>query len=143
MLHFLSYDLDLMVQEVLSHEDGLKLCVARDDSGQQWLLYRAVSDDDTQVWLCAPTSGRALDCVRRGHCSVNDALRHSLTGLVEVVTFRRGGCQDRGVRCTDIPDELLSAVSWRLGADEEVSCPESAWPWRRAETVWGTGVPAA
>ena len=137
MLHFLSYELDLTVQEVLSREDGLKLCVARDDSGQQWLLYRAAANDNTQVWLCAPTSGRAVDCVRGGHCSVKDALRHSLTGLVEVVTFGRDGCQDRGVRCTDIPAELLSAASWRLGGDEETSRPEPAWPWRRVETGWG------
>lgn len=143
MLHFLSHDLDLTVQEVLFREDGLKLCVGRDDSGQQWLLYRAAAHNNTQVWLCAPISGRAVDCVRRGNCSVDAALRHSLTGLVEVVTFGRGGCHDCGVRCTDIPAELLSMAAWRLRVDEETSRSEPAWPWRRAETTWGTGVPAA
>jgi hypothetical protein len=143
MLHFLSCDLDLRIQEVLTREDGLKLCVGSDDSGQQWLLYRAAAGNRTQVWLCAPTSARAVDCVRCGHASVADALRHSLTGLVEIVTFGPKGCQDHCVRGADLPAELLSAASWRLEAKEEPSEPEPAWRWRRAETFRGTGVPAA
>lgn len=143
MLHFLSYDMDLTVQEVLAREDGLKLCVGTDNSGQQWLLYRAAADDQTQVWLCAAASARAVDCVRCGRAAVDEALRHSLTGLVEIVTFGRQGCQDRCVRCEDLPAEFLSAASWRLGADGKPSRPEPAWPRRRAEPFRGIGVPAA
>jgi hypothetical protein len=141
MLHFLSYDLELWVHDILVRDDGLKLCVGTDYSGQQWLLFRAVAEEDRQVWVCAPASARAIDCVRKGTASVGDALRHSLTGLVEIVTVGRDrGTPDRCVRGSDIPTDLLPALPWHLGANPRPGRrPTWSWP----QSGRDTGVPAA
>lgn len=115
MLHFLSHNLDLGISEVLAEDDGLKLCIGSDPSGQQWLLYRGRASTDQQVWVCAPASTRALQYVRMGRASVRDALRHSYTGTVEIITV---GCDhgtaDRPMRGTDIPSDLLPPGAWHV-----------------------------
>jgi hypothetical protein len=117
VLHFLSHDMELCVQDVLVRDNGLKLCVGQDFQGQWWLLYRALSSPDRQVWVCAPESERAIECVRQGSASVRDALMHSLTGTVEIVTSGPGASRpDRCVVCVDIPAELLPSSPWRLPA---------------------------
>ncbi len=116
MLHFFSHNLELCVPHVLARDDGPTLCVGVDYEGRHWLLYRGAARPGGQVWVCAPASARAVDCVRQGTASVHDALLHSLTGTVEIVTVGgRAAHPDRCVRCPEIPPSLLPNRSWHVG----------------------------
>jgi len=144
MLHFFSHDLELCVLDVLARDDGLQLCVGLDFSGQRWLIYRARADADDQVWVCAPESERAIECVKRGTACVGDALRHSLTGLAEIVTIgREHGQPDRCVSCSDIPNDLLPSPLWRVGVGSIPTPDRPRWKWLRSEQGAGAGAPAA
>ncbi len=112
MLRFCGFDLDLTVETMLIRRDWPSLCAGRDFAGGQWLI--ALVDDDPAhlVWLCAPVSERGMRAVADGRAEPVDALRHSSTGTVEVVTVDHGrAVPDRCLLCPEVPEYLLPSLS--------------------------------
>jgi hypothetical protein len=108
MLTFYGYELELFAGRDLGEIDGVRVRAGTDLCGGHWLIARVDSDPEHLVWVCAPVSTHALQAVADQRARVGDVLRHSLTGLVEVVTVDHGrSVPDRCVTCTDLPAELL------------------------------------
>ena len=114
MLRFCGFDLDLSVETILTRRAWPCLCAARDSAGHHWLI--ALVDDDPAhlVWLCAQVSERGMRAVADGRAEPADALRHSSTGTVEVVTVDHGrGVPDRCLLCAEVPQYLSPSLSRR------------------------------
>ena len=107
MLRFCGFELELFVDEVLARENGPTVCCGRDFAGGLWLIVQVDDDPDRLVWMCAPASGPAIQAVREGHASPADVLRHSATGMVELVTIDHGrALPDRCLPCASVPRQL-------------------------------------
>ena len=114
MLKFLGFSLELFVDEVL-YDDGSSVCSARDFEGGHWLIVQVDADPEHLVWVCAPISARALSRVAAGSATTRDAVRHSLTGTVQVVTVDHGrAVPDSCLCCAAIPDHLLPGMDCRV-----------------------------
>ncbi len=56
------------------------------------------------LWVCAPVSERAIECVRRGRTSPWTVLHHSVTGTVDVYrTSADGSLRCSTVLCSSLP----------------------------------------
>lgn len=66
------------------------------------------------IWLCAPISERALDCVASGRAELRSAFAHSLTGMVEQFTVRAGAVGESMIPCADLHDEDLPRAGARV-----------------------------
>jgi hypothetical protein len=107
MLRFCGFDLELLVDEVLDPGEAV-VRSASDSTGERWLIVQVDRDPDHLVWVCAPISSRALHAVTSGRASARDAVRHSATGTVEVVTIDHGrAVPDRCLCCAAIPADVL------------------------------------
>jgi hypothetical protein len=114
MLRFFGSDLELFVDEILDYHDAM-VRSAHDFGGEHWLVVQVGHHPDRLVWVCAPSSVRALREVAMGRATMRDALRHSRTGTVEVVTIDHGRTvRDRCLCCAAIPEELLTPVDARI-----------------------------
>lgn len=104
MLKFCGFDLELTVESVLQRQDGQPaVFTAVDALGDQWLIIEAGSDEHGFSWICAPASDRAVELVTSGRASALDAVRHSLTGWVEVIRVVDGhAVPDQRVSCADL-----------------------------------------
>jgi hypothetical protein len=108
MMKFYGYELELFCEEVLGEIRGVNVRTGLDFHGGRWLIVRVDDDPEHLVWVCAPVSSRALQEVAAGRASIRDALRHSVTGTVEVVTVDHGrAVRDSCLLCADIPAALL------------------------------------
>ena len=114
MLKFCGFDLELTVETVLQRRDDQPAVFsAFDPRGDHWLIVEAGSDDHGFSWICAPASERAVDLVATGQAAAVDAVRHSLTGWVEVVRVVDGhAVPDQRVSCA----ELMTMSPPQLGA---------------------------
>ena len=101
MLRFCGFDLELLVDDVLSREDWPSVCCARDTEGCSWLIVQTDDDPENLEWMCARSSERAMGAVREGRASPEDLLRHSVTGTVELVAVEHGRA---------VPDRCLLGV---------------------------------
>jgi hypothetical protein len=105
MLRFCGFDLELLVDKVLAAGDWPSLCSAHDTDGRRWLIAQVDSDLTHLMWVCAPVSERGLQSIMAGRGSPVDALRHSSTGTVELVTIEYGrAVPDRCLLCAEIPE---------------------------------------
>jgi hypothetical protein len=108
MLIFCGFEIELFIEGVLARDDGPRLCWARDYAAQQWLVCRVGDDPEHLAWLCAPVSERAVEAVMSGRATPRDAIRHSVTGTVELVAVDCGrAVPDRCLLCAHIPEDLL------------------------------------
>jgi hypothetical protein len=108
MLRFCGFDLELWVERVLARGDWPTLCAARDREGGHWLIAQVDADPAHLMWMCAPMSERAVQIIVEGRGSPIDALRHSSTGTVEVVTIDRGrAVPDRCFLCAQVTERCL------------------------------------
>jgi hypothetical protein len=115
MLRFCGFDLELIVQAVLSADQGPALYCARDFTGNQWLITQVDDDPAHLAWLCAPMSDRAMDAIVKGQAFPRDAVRHSATGTVEPVTVEDGqAIPDQCLLCATLPEHLLPKVDYRV-----------------------------
>jgi hypothetical protein len=113
MLCFLGFDLELVVDHILDPRDSM-VRSAHDPEGERWLVVQVDDNPDRLAWVCAPASLRALREVASGRATLRDALRHSLTGTVEVVTVEHGrSVPDRCLCCAAIPEDLLNPTHTR------------------------------
>jgi hypothetical protein len=112
MLRFCGFDLELMVDSVLRRRsDEPVLCSARDLTGQQWLIVEAAHQDEDLSWLCAPASSKVVELVAAGRAAPADAVLHSATGWVEMVSMVHGHTvPDRRIRCSELDPETLKPV---------------------------------
>jgi hypothetical protein len=117
MLTFCGYDLELVIDQVLSRCDGPNLCSARDAGGGQWLILQVDEAPDHLTWLCAPLTARAMQAVvERPEISV-DAVRHSSTGVVELVRIENGrALRDSCILCAELSEKWLSSFGHALAA---------------------------
>jgi hypothetical protein len=117
MLMFCGFDLQLVVEVVVNRSDGLKVCGGRDFTNRQWLVVQVDDDPARLAWLCAPVSDRALQAVVSGRTPPMDAVRHSQTGTVELVTVDHGrAVPEQCLLCSGIPEDLLHPSDWGLAA---------------------------
>jgi hypothetical protein len=112
LVRFLGYDLELKVESILAGDQGPTLFTARDDEGGAWLVAQVAFGPSSLVWLCAPVSDCAALAVVDHRADPRDAIRHSLTGTVEIVTIRDGrSAPDRCLLCAAVPHDALAAVT--------------------------------
>jgi hypothetical protein len=127
MFVFLGFDLDMTIDRVLIRAEGPQLCTGTDSSGQRWLVFRSRSDAEASLWLCSPITDRALRQVETGSATPRDALRHSSTGLVELVSYAGGRVvPERCLLCGEIPELLLPPAELRVASFVEGKQPASA-----------------
>jgi len=108
MIFFLGFELEMTIDTELIEADGPQLSAGTDFSGQRWLVFRCRSDGDGSVWLCSPITARALKQVELGLATPRNAIRHSCTGLVELVSYAAGRTlPERCLPCGEIPEALL------------------------------------
>jgi hypothetical protein len=106
MLRFCGFGLELFVSEVLTRRcDDPIVCSATDDAGRWWLIVEAVHKDAQMIWVCAPASPRMVELVGSGRASATDAVRHSLTGWVEIVSTIDGrSVPEQRVACSRLSE---------------------------------------
>jgi hypothetical protein len=106
---FFGFEIALVVEAVLVRDDhGTRVCSAHDCTEQQWLIVKVSDEPDDLAWLCVPVSERAIEAVLTGRGSLRDAIRHSATGTVDLVTVQHGRAMpDRCLLCPSIPEYLL------------------------------------
>jgi hypothetical protein len=127
MLRFCGFDLELLIDDVISRDEWPALCGAHDEGGANWLIVQVDDDEDHPAWLCAPLSARAIQAVLEGRASPDDVLRHSATGTVELVTVDHGrAVPDRCLLCSEIGARPSSA--FRRWAGPQRVGPEGAGP---------------
>lgn len=91
MIRFCGFGLELFVDTVLTRRcDDPIVCSATDGASRWWLIVEAYKDKSGTVWVCAPASRKMVELVGTGQASAADAIRHSVTGWVEIVS-RVGG----------------------------------------------------
>ncbi len=109
MLRFCGFDLELLVDDVISREQWPALCEAHDESGAHWLIVQVDDDQDHPAWLCEPVSPPAIRAVLEGRASPHDVLRHSATGTVELVRVAQGrAIPDRCLLCAEVDERFWS-----------------------------------
>lgn len=116
MLRFCGFDLELTVESVLQRRlDDPAVCTATDPSGQRWLIVEVPGDGDDLSWYCAPASARAVEQVVSGRAAARDAVLHSQTGWVEVVSVVAGRTvPDRRLPCSELTAQVAAnAPGWR------------------------------
>lgn len=105
MLRFYGFDIELIVDDILARGDWPSVCSAHDAAGDNWLIVQVDDDPDRPTWMCAPTSGTAIQAISTGRASPSDVLQHSATGTVEVVTIEFGrAVADRCLPCALVPE---------------------------------------
>ena len=110
-MRFFGYNLDLTVDKILAGETGPSLFTASDTEGAGWLVAQVGFERSRLAWLCARMSDRAAQAVLAGTANPRDAIRHSLTGTVELVTVSDGrAAEDQCLLCRDLPEDLLSSI---------------------------------
>lgn len=104
MLKFCGFDLELTVETVLQHDcDQPAVFSASDSDGNRWLILEATENDREMAWICAPASDKTVELVGAGKATASDAVRHSLTGWVEVVRVVDGhAVPDQRVTCAEL-----------------------------------------
>jgi hypothetical protein len=103
VLTFLGYELELFGVGVIAQRDGLSVRYGADLNGGPWLIVGVEEDAERLVWVCAPVTLRMLEEVAAGRADAWDAVRHSVTGMVDVVTIDNGrAVPDRCVRSADL-----------------------------------------
>jgi hypothetical protein len=90
VLTFLGYELELSGVRVISDDRDHSVRSGTDDDGSQWLIVEADQNPEHLVWVCAPVTARMLAEVEAGRAAPWDALRHSATGMAEVVVYDHG-----------------------------------------------------
>jgi hypothetical protein len=110
-VRFFGYDLELTVEAVLAAGSAPSLFTASDPQGAAWLVAQVGYEGSHLAWLCARMSERATQAVVEGSAAPRDAIHHSLTGTVELVTVSEGrAVRDQCLLCGELTDELLSSV---------------------------------
>jgi hypothetical protein len=106
MLRFCGFGLELFVDEVLTRRcDDPIVCSATDASGRRWLIVEAVHDSSHTAWVCAPASPRMIELIASGRASAADAVRHSVTGWVEIVSTAEGrSIPEERIRCSQMAE---------------------------------------
>jgi hypothetical protein len=70
--------------------------------------------------MCAPITERALDCVVAGRAELRDALTHTATGTVDIVTVDSQGNRTESAKlCRDLDHQDLPAQATGSPADPE------------------------
>jgi hypothetical protein len=106
MLRFCGFGLELFVDEVLTRRsDAPIVCSASDAAGRRWLIVEAAPKDAQMTWVCAPASLRMVELVGSGRASAADAVRHSLTGWVEIASTIGGrSIPEQRVACSRLSE---------------------------------------
>ncbi len=104
MLRFCGFDLELNVEAALGpSQEGPVAYRATDSDGGHWLIVEGPGDEGNRSWVCAPASERAAELVSTGRAAVTDAVLHSRTGWVEVVSVVDGhAVPDHRVSCAEV-----------------------------------------
>jgi hypothetical protein len=109
VLTFLGYELELFGVGVIADRDGRSVRHGTDLNGGQWLIVGVTGDTEHLVWVCAPVTVRMLEEVAAGRADPWDAVRHSVTGMVDVVTVDHGrAVPDRCLRGADLDPSYLA-----------------------------------
>lgn len=126
-MRFFGFDLELTVETVLAAGSAPSLFTASDSDGFGWLVAQVGYEGSRLAWLCAPMSDLAAKAVVEGTATPRDAIRHSLTGTVELVTVSDGrAAMDQCLLCGDLSEDLLSAIPAPVSAPAGLPGPVPA-----------------
>jgi hypothetical protein len=108
--------LQLEVDRVLDPAEAFPHFFAGHSStGQRYLIVQTTGDAQSGTWMCAPITERALDCVVAGRAELRDALTHTATGGVEIITLdSQGNRTESAMLCRDVDDADLPALGDRV-----------------------------
>jgi hypothetical protein len=107
--------LDIEIDEILDWHDGPSLFIGHDRAWRHYVAVQVGSGTTHRRWLCAAISRRALRCVLTGRADLRDALRHTPTGYVDVLTIDQWGrVVESQQLCGDLSDDALPAGGERL-----------------------------
>jgi hypothetical protein len=115
VLTFLGYELELFAVGVITERDGVSVRYGADLHGGHWLIVGVEDDVDRLIWVCAPVTVRMLEEVAAGRADAWDAVRHSITGVVDVVMVDHGrAVPDRCLRSADLNPAYLTRLDGSL-----------------------------
>jgi hypothetical protein len=107
--------LGIEIDEILDWQGDPSLFTGHDTTGNHYLAVQVAGSSAIRSWLCAPISPVALRYLLDGRAQLRDAFRHTLTGVVAMVSIDRAGRVTESTRLsTDLPDDLLPAEGKRL-----------------------------
>jgi hypothetical protein len=108
--------LDLELDRVLDPAAAFPhIFAGHSSAGQRYLIVQTTGDERSGTWMCAPITERALDCVVAGRAELRDALTHTATGTVDIVTVDpQGNCTEAAKLCLDFDHEDLPAPGERV-----------------------------
>jgi hypothetical protein len=109
VLTFLGYELKLSAVHVISEDEDHTIRYGTDEDGNPWLIVEADADPEHLVWICAPVTPRMLTEGQAVRAQAWDVLRHSATGMAEVVVIDHGRpVRDHCVRGAELdPDRVV------------------------------------
>jgi hypothetical protein len=108
--------LDLEVDRVLDPAAAFPhLFAGHSSAGHRYLIVQTTFDERSGTWMCAPITERALDCVVAGRAELRDALTHTATGTVDIVTVDSQGNRTESAKlCRDFDHQDLPAPGDRV-----------------------------
>jgi hypothetical protein len=116
MKPFQRSSLQIQLDEVLDARALLPhLFSGHTPAGQRYLIIQTSGNEDCGTWMCAPITERALHYVLAGSAQLRDAVAHTATGAVDIVTVSSDGqwCESNKL-CRELADEDLPPVGARL-----------------------------
>jgi hypothetical protein len=91
-------------------------------AGLRYLIIQMSGDEDRGTWMCAPITERALHYVLVGLAQLRDAVAHSATGAVDIVTVTADGQWFESSRlCRELGNEDLPPIGARVRPPGECS----------------------
>jgi hypothetical protein len=115
MLTFLGYELELAILGAITQGDGRNVHYGADVNGDPWLVVGVEESPERLVWVCAAVTVRMLEEVVAGRADAWDAIRHSITGMVDIVTIENGqAVPDRCVRSAALNPTYLTHLDGGL-----------------------------
>jgi hypothetical protein len=96
---------------------GQRFFAGHSASGQRYVILQTSGDDRAGTWTCAPITERALDFVVTGSAELRDAISHTATGTVDIITVAADGRCTESVRlCSELREEDLPPRGYRSSA---------------------------
>jgi hypothetical protein len=121
MKPFQRSSLDIQLDDVLDAGAPLPhLFSGHTPGGQRYLIIQMSGDEQTGTWVCAPITERAMHYVLVGLAQLRDAVAHSATGAVDIVTVTSDGhCFESSRLCRELTDDELPPLGARLRPQDE------------------------
>jgi hypothetical protein len=119
MKPFQRSSLEIQLDDVLDAGAPLPhLFSGHTSAGQRYLIIQTSGDEHSGTWMCAPITDRALHHVLIGSAQLRDAVAHTATGAIDIITVTSDGhCLESSRLCRELADEELPPLGARVPHD--------------------------